>query len=167
MGIGKTERNTVQRGADLGIFRELMTSVKRNAANLFSGNLAEHANHAVSDRLRGFVRGLNGQQNLYQATVQGAIDRSATDLNRVFLELQSVLNLLRQPLFAELFLNKLPAFVVGQYRLAATVFSVPFIAVLRHRGRYFRCPLFPRFSSRLIVDGDRPNSLAMVRILFP
>ena len=47
--------------------------------------------------------GLNGQQNLYQATVQGAIDHSATDLNRVFLELQSVLNLLRQPLFAELF----------------------------------------------------------------
>ena len=34
-------------------------------------------------------------------------------------------------------------------------------------GRYFRCPLFPRCSSRLIVDGDRPNSLAMVRILFP
>ena len=93
MGIGKTERNTVQRVADLGIFREFMTSVRRNAANLFSGNLAEHANHAVSDRLRGFVRGLNGQQNLYQAT----------DLNRVFLELQSVLNLLRQPLFAELF----------------------------------------------------------------
>ena len=92
MGIGKTERNTVQRVADLGIFRELMTSFRRNAANLFSGNLAEHANHAVSDRLRGFVRGL-----------QGAIDRSATDLNRVFLELQSVLNLLRQPLFAELF----------------------------------------------------------------
>ena len=40
---------------------------------------------------------------IYQATVQGAIDRSVTDLNRVFLELQSVLNLLRQPLFAELF----------------------------------------------------------------
>ena len=103
MGIGKTERNTVQCVADLGIFREFMTSVRRNAANLFSGTLAEHANHAVSDRLRGFVRGLNGQQNLYQATVQGAIDRSVTDLNRVFLELQSVLNLLRQPLFTELF----------------------------------------------------------------
>ena len=103
MGIGKTERNTVQRVADLGIFCEFMTSVRRNAANLFIGNLAEHANHAVSDRLLGFVRGLNGQQNLYQATVQSAIDRSATDLNRVFLELQSLLNLLRQPLFAELF----------------------------------------------------------------
>lgn len=97
MGIGKTERNTVQRVVDLGIFREFMTSVRRNAANLFSGN------HAVSDRLRGFVRGLNGQQNLYQATVQGAIARSVTDLNRVFLELQSVLNLLRRPLFTELF----------------------------------------------------------------
>lgn len=46
---------------------------------------------------------LTASRILYQATVQGAIDRSATDLNRVFLELQSVLNLLRQPLFAELF----------------------------------------------------------------
>lgn len=134
MGIGKTERNTVQRVADLSIFRELMTSVRRNAANLFSGNLAEHANHAVSDRLRGFVRGLNGQQNLYQATVQGAIDRSVTEDNIGL-----------RPQF----------FLRRSYRYCAT------------DGRYFRCPLFPRCSSRLIVDGDRPNSLAMVRILFP
>lgn len=134
MGIGKTERNTVQRVADLGIFREFMTSVRRNAANLFSGNLAEHANHAVSDRLRGFVRGLNGQQNLYQATVQGAIDRSVTEDNIGL-----------RPQF----------FLRRSYRYCAT------------DGRYFRCPLFPRCSSRLIVDGDRPNSLAMVRILFP
>ena len=134
MGIGKTERNTVQRVVDLGIFREFMTSVRRNAANLFSGNLAEHANHAVSDRLRGFVRGLNGQQNLYQATVQGAIDRSVTEDNIGL-----------RPQF----------FLRRSYRYCAT------------DGRYFRCPLFPRCSSRLIVDGDRPNSLAMVRILFP
>ena len=134
MGIGKTERNTVQRVADLGIFREFMTSVRRNAANLFSGNLAEHANHAVSDRLRGFVRGLNGQQNLYQATVQGAIDRSVTEDNIGL-----------RPQF----------FLRRSYRYCAT------------DVRYFRCPLFPRCSSRLIVDGDRPNSLAMVRILFP
>ena len=39
MGIGKTERNTVQRVADLGIFREFMTSVRRNAANLSAGIL--------------------------------------------------------------------------------------------------------------------------------
>ena len=134
MGIGKTERNTVQRVVDLGIFREFMTSVRRNAANLFSGNLAEHANHAVSDRLRGFVRGLNGQQNLYQPTVQGAIDRSVTEDNIGL-----------RPQF----------FLRRSYRYCAT------------DGRYFRCPLFPRCSSRLIVDGDRPNSLAMVRILFP
>ena len=41
----------MQRVVDLGIFCEFMTSDRRNAANLFSGNLAEHANHAVSDRL--------------------------------------------------------------------------------------------------------------------
>ena len=134
MGIGKIERNTVQRVVGLGIFREFMTSVRRNAANLFSGNLDEHANHAVSDRLRGFVRGLNGQQNLYQATVQGAIDRSVTEDNIGL-----------RPQF----------FLRRSYRYCAT------------DGRYFRCPLFPRCSSRLIVDGDRPNSLAMVRILFP
>ena len=65
MGIGKIERNTVQRVVGLGIFREFMTSVRRNAANLFSGNFAEHTNHAVSDRFRGSVRSLNGQQKAF------------------------------------------------------------------------------------------------------
>ena len=41
------------------------------------------------------------------------------------------------------------------------------MGMLEAVGEVFPDAKYPRCSSRLIVDGDHPNSLAMARILFP